>query len=85
MADKIIKSRIQLKNDLQENWDKATGFVPKDGEIIIYDVDSTYTYPRIKVGDGVNTVTNLPFMNDEITNEQIDSIIETVCGEEAEL
>ena len=29
MAENTIKSRIQLKNDTEANWDKATNFVPK--------------------------------------------------------
>lgn len=65
MAEKALKTRIQLKNDTETNWGKATNFIPKQGEIIIYN-DSTS--PRIKVGDGVTTVTNLPFITgDAIT------------------
>jgi hypothetical protein len=26
------------------------------GEIIIYDIDATYNYERIKIGDGATTV-----------------------------
>ena len=38
-------------------------FVPKDGEIIIYDSDETYEYPRMKIGDGRTYVYHLPFTN----------------------
>ena len=37
-------------------------YVPKDGEIIIYDIDENYNYTRVKVGDGNNTAINLSFL-----------------------
>jgi len=40
-------------------------YIPKDGEIIIIDTTEDGTVPsrRIKIGDGVNTVSNLPNFN----------------------
>ena len=32
-----MKERIQIKHDLEENWEKAINFVPLAGELIIYD------------------------------------------------
>lgn len=61
MAEKNIKSRIVHKHDIESNWNKATNFIPKQGEIIIYDIDSNHTYERIKIGDGTTKVNNLPF------------------------
>jgi len=61
MTEKIIKGRLVQKHDTAENWSKATTFVPKNGELIIYDPDSTYSYSRFKIGDGTTTVTALPF------------------------
>lgn len=48
------------------------------GEIIIYDIDDTHNYERIKIGDGVSIVTELPFYHDIdlITVDDIDEI----CG-----
>jgi hypothetical protein len=40
---------------------KATGFIPLAGELIIYDKDENYDYERIKIGDGVRNVEELPF------------------------
>ena len=63
MADeKIFQSRIQLKHDIEENWLKATNFVPKEGEIVIYDVDANNPTPRFKVGNGTTVVNLLPFV-----------------------
>lgn len=61
MAEKNINSRIVHKHDIESNWKKATGFIPKQGELIVYDIDSTYSYERIKIGDGVQNVNDLPF------------------------
>ena len=60
-----IKSRMPQKHDIEANWLKATNFIPMQGEIIVYDVDSNYTYERFKIGDGIKTVNNLPFVIDE--------------------
>ena len=61
MAEKIMKTRIIHKHDTEENWNKATNFIPRQGEIIVYDVDATHTYERFKIGDGVTNVNSLPF------------------------
>ena len=60
------KLRIKLKHDTEANWLKATTFKPLKGELIIYDVDSTHSAPRFKVGDGVNVVGDLPFADKDL-------------------
>lgn len=76
MAEKNIKSRIVHKHDVELNWNKAINFIPKQGEIIVYDIDSNHSYERIKIGDGVTNVNNLPFVISTLTNDEIDAI----CG-----
>ena len=47
MSEKTLNNiRIVNKHDTEENWLKATGFTPKQGEVIIYDIDSTHSYER---------------------------------------
>ena len=66
MADeKVLKTRIVNKHDTEANWLKATTFVPKAGELILYDPDSTHDYTRIKIGDGSLKVSALPFLLDK--------------------
>lgn len=65
MAEKTLNTRIQQKHDSQTNWDKATNFIPKDGEIIIYDADANNVKPRIKVGDGTSKLSALPFITND--------------------
>ena len=69
MAEKNIKSRIIHKHDVEANWLLAVNFTPKQGEIIIYDIDDNYTYERFKIGDGISNVNDLPFAgeNNSIT------------------
>lgn len=62
MAEKTLKTRVVLKHDTEENWNKATNFIPKKGEVIIYDPDGTHTYSRQKVGDGIKNINELPFL-----------------------
>lgn len=81
MAEKNIKSRIIHKHDTQANWVKATAFIPKQGELIVYDVDDNYTYERFKIGDGVTVVSDLPFVLSNLTNDEIDE----VCGSTIQL
>ena len=64
-TEKNINTRITLKHDKEENWLKATTFVPKAGELIVYDPDTTYNYTRIKIGDGSTKVSALPFLFDK--------------------
>lgn len=61
MTEKNFNARIVHKHDTEVNWNKATSFIPKQGELIVYDKDSTYDYERIKIGDGVTNVNSLPF------------------------
>ena len=66
MSEKLIKSRIVHKHDAATNWSKAATFIPKQGEIIVYDKDSDYNYERIKIGDGATLVDALPFADDAV-------------------
>ena len=61
MSEKKIKSRIVHKTDVEANWKKAVSFTPIKGELIIYSPDTTYSYSRFKIGDGVTNVNSLPF------------------------
>lgn len=36
-------------------------YVPKQAEIILYDIDQEHNYLRFKIGDGLNQVSSLPF------------------------
>lgn len=61
MAEKNINTRMIQKHDTEANWSKAVNFIPKQGELIVYDKDSIYDYERFKIGDGITNVNDLPF------------------------
>lgn len=61
MPEKIVKGRLVQKHDTQSHWELATTFIPKQGELIVYDIDDNYSYERLKIGDGVTLVNDLPF------------------------
>ena len=80
-ANNTIKTRIQLKSDTEANWDKAgpkegsNGFVPLAGELIVYTADATHPFSRLKVGDGIENVVNLPFIDSgSINGEEVEIV-----------
>lgn len=94
----MVNARIQSKRDTTENWNKARGFIPLRGEIIIYEDFSSYTVteygkqvtkliPNIKIGDGKAYVQDLPFVDEEVRNKLMEHIedqdIHVTLGEKA--
>lgn len=83
-AEKKITSRIQQKHDTAANWANATTFIPKKGEIVIYDAEYNTSgvqtqAVRFKIGDGSRTINNLPFALIDYDN-RITSLESTVNG-----
>lgn len=66
-----FNTRILLKNDTEANWIIHSNFVPQKGEMVIYNPDSNFSAPRIKIGDGVTTIGDLPFLANIITEEDL--------------
>ena len=84
-----INTRIQLKHDTTENWNNAVGFIPKPGEVIIYDdyeiknytieeygeiIEKTVFIPNIKIGTGNAYVQDLAFVDEETRKILLDHI-----------
>lgn len=61
----ILNTRIIHTHDVEENWNKCTDFIPRAGELIIYDPDKTISYTRFKIGDGVKSITELDFTTEK--------------------
>ena len=75
-----IDSRIKLKRDTTSNWNRARGFIPLQGELIIYDDYQTTTkeingrtetfyVAGVKIGDGRAYVQDLPFVDEELRSK----------------
>ena len=78
MTEKILSSRITQKHDIEDNWLKATQFIPRVGEFIVYDKDSIHNYSRFKIGDGVTPISVLPFTTDvdsELLNKMLEEVL----------
>ena len=43
---KTLETRIKLKRDTKEHWDNASGFIPFEGELIVYE-DYPGNYPDL--------------------------------------
>ena len=67
MSKDTVHARIRLKNDTEANWNKSK-FIPLKGEPIIYLADSVHPFSRLKIGDGITLVTELPFINADSTD-----------------
>ena len=78
-----INTRIKVKRDTTQHWNEAIGFIPLQGEIIVYEDYETKTYlleqdgqtvtetvniPNIKIGNGNAYVQDLVFV-DQKTRE----------------
>lgn len=82
---KRVKSKVIHKHELEANWLKST-YLPEQGEWVVYDVEvnangtalelpqgrtAPYTYQRVKMGDGVHNVNELPFIDANKSQVQI--------------
>lgn len=80
MSPKTIQTRIASKSDTTQNWEKNPNFVPFLGEICIYTnrfTNNNISIPGVKIGDGINYIKDLPFIDTEI-NERITLLIEDI-------
>ena len=75
-----MDARIKLKRDTTENWNNAVGFIPLQGEVIVYtDHEKTIRVignkevevdvPGIKIGTGNAYIQDLPFVDEELRNK----------------
>ena len=65
-----MKARISHLHNTELAWQKFAELIPEAGELIIYDPDDTYAYPRLKAGDGKTKLKDLAFF--------IDAAVETL-------
>lgn len=58
MAEKTFKARVQHKTQTSEQWEQATNFTPKKGEIVVVQEENSKT-SQLKVGNGIDNVNAL--------------------------
>ena len=88
MATKSINGVIIPRHDIEANWKNATDFVPRLGELIVYEADTTNPKVRFKFGDGRSNVNSLPFASSDIKAEDLSKLgyvtrgqVESIVGE----
>lgn len=95
MAEKEILSRVQFMHDVEANWlSKKPNFIPKSGEIVIYDREdlemdgalpplpsertSRYSSSRYIVGDGITPLKDLSFSVSNVFTEEEKTKLSTI-------
>lgn len=63
VQDALDQKEYKIQHKTAEEWVYDTVYVPRVGEIVIYDKDETHDYARMKVGDGSSLVAQLPFLD----------------------
>ncbi len=64
------KSNAVVKVDSAENWNKAINYIPDSFTIIVYEFEDGS--PRVKIGDGIHKVNELPFLSTkEVVNDTL--------------
>lgn len=64
----MIKSNAVVKVDSEENWNKAVNYIPDTFTIIVYTYENNS--PKVKIGDGINKVRDLPFLTNRTVEEE---------------
>ena len=64
----LIVVACNVKDDYpsEQDWEKAINFTPWQAEVIIYDADTEHPQARIKIGDGITPVNDLPFIGEKM-------------------
>ena len=63
----MTKSNATIKVDTEENWNKAINYIPDSFTIIVYTYEDKS--PKVKIGDGIHKVFELPFLNHKEVND----------------
>lgn len=69
-----MKARICNLHKTEAEWLKLVGWKPEAGELIVFDPDEKYNYPRVKLGDGVHTLIELPFFIDHAALKIVENL-----------
>lgn len=63
----MIKSNAVVKVDSEENWNKAVNYIPDTFTILVYTYENNS--PKVKIGDGIHKVKELPFLANRTVEE----------------
>ena len=66
-----MNARISQLHATEAEWSKFNQWIPKAGELVVYDPDEVCSYTRLKIGDGVHTLNRLSFIVDAVISQQL--------------
>ena len=66
----MTKSTAVVKVDSEQNWKKALNYIPDVFTIVVYTFENDS--PKVKMGDGIHTVNDLPFL---VSREVVDKTL----------
>ena len=65
-----MKVKIIFKHEIAADWEKST-YIPDVGEQVFYDPDETVDYTRVKYGNGIDMVKDLPFSTISVQSSSV--------------
>ena len=72
MEQPKMSARVANLHKSERAWKKIeTVFIPKAGELVVYDPDLSHPYSRVKIGDGKSNLEALPFLIDSAIEEYL--------------
>jgi hypothetical protein len=76
-----MRARVSQLHKTEVEWEKLSEFIPYSGELIVFDPDSKHKYARLKVGDGITKLKDLPFfitsaIEEHATNNRTNEVID---------
>ena len=80
-----MKARVSSLYKTEAEWN-AINFIPLPGEIVIYAPDDAkYTYARVKVGDGITPLHQLPFCLEACVDTKIQEYQQAAISDAGEI
>lgn len=83
IQDKEYKLKSVPFHGTAAEWENSD-YIPKLGEIIIYDAETANESAKIKIGDGISFARNLPFASGDINIKDViqttDTYVILDCG-----
>jgi hypothetical protein len=73
-----MKARVSQLCKTEAEWSRLPNFIPLKGETIIFSPDKQYNYARIKVGDGLTKLKDLPFFIESSINDFINNHLNNI-------
>lgn len=76
-----MKARVSQLYKTEAEWARLPNFMPLRGEFIVFAPDEQHSYPRLKIGDGVTLLVDLPFFGITELDDprRTDKVIDAGC------